>query len=81
MALLARDDRMLSKKREAGQIVIERDLQAPGTLVMALLAVGPELPFMGVVLLMTGDTRHCELIAVEIAFVAAVAGDARVLAA
>jgi hypothetical protein len=81
VALLARDDRMPPKQREAGQIVIERHLQAPGILIVALLAVGPELTFVRVVLFVARDTGHCELIAVKIAFVAAVAADARVLAA
>jgi hypothetical protein len=72
---------MLPKQREAGEIVIERDLQAPGILVVALLTIGPELTFVGVVLPVARDAGHRELIAVEIAFVAAVTADARMFAA
>ena len=80
MALLARDDGMLAEQGKAAQIVIERDLLTPGSLIVALLAVGPELAFVGVILFVARDTGSCELIAVEIAFVAAIAADACVLA-
>ena len=80
VAFLARDDRVLPEQREAGQIVIERDLLAPGILVVALLAVGPELAFVSVVLFVARDAGRCELIAIEIAFVAAIAADARMFA-
>ena len=81
MALLARDNRVLPKQGEAGEIVIERDLQAPGILIMTLLAVGTELAFVSVILFVARDAGHRELIAVEIAGVAAIAADARMLAA
>ncbi len=79
MALLARDYGVLAEQREAREIVIIRHLLTPGILVVALLAVGAKLAFMGVILLMAGDASGCQLIPVEVAFVAAFAADARML--
>jgi hypothetical protein len=81
MAFLARNDRMFPKQRKTCEVVIERDLLAPRILVMALLAVGPELAFVSVILLVARNTGGCELIAVEIASMAAIAANARMPAA
>ncbi len=70
MALLARDDGMLPKKREARKIVVEGHLLTPARLVVALLAGGPKLAGVGVVLFVTGETGCSELFLVEIAGVA-----------
>ncbi len=80
MAFFAGHDGVLSEQREAREIVIVGHLFAPGGLVMALLAVHPELAFVRVVFLVAGNAGCSKLVAVEIASMAALAFDTRMRA-
>ncbi len=63
------------------EIVIEGNFLAPGVFIVALRAIRSELAFVGIIFLMAGYAGCRELIAIKIARVAALAFDARVLAA
>ena len=81
VTFLAGDYRMQSKKGKSRQVVIEGDLLPPARFVVTALAVAAQLAVMRVILAMAGDARHRELVAIEVARVAALARDLRVTAA
>ena len=64
VTLLARDNRMLPQKRETREIVIVGHLLTPGVLIVALPAIGAQLPFVGIVLLVAGDACRRKLVAI-----------------
>lgn len=80
MTLLARHDGMASEQREARDVVIEGYFLTPAGFLVALLAAVSELGFVRIVLFVTGHAGRRELVAIEIAGVAGVAFDLRVLA-
>lgn len=80
VTLLARHDRMTADQRKAREVVIERNRFAPGGIPMTPLAATPQLPFVGVVLLVAGHTTRRQLVAKQITSVAEVAFDPGVAA-
>ena len=78
MALFARDDGMLPKKRKAREIVVEGHLLTPARLIVALLTGRPKFAGVGVVFFVAGDTSRSKLFLVEIASVTGFAGGVRV---
>ena len=80
VAVLAGDFRVLAEQRKARQAVVEPGL-LPARLVVARLALWAELPFVLVVLAVTGDAGRRELLLVDEPLVAADAGDLGVLGA
>ena len=80
VAGLARDRSMQTDEREPRQVVVECDLLPPVRFVVTGFALGTELAFMGIVLLVAGGAIQRELVTVEIAGVAGVAKNLSVLA-
>lgn len=80
MTLLAGDHRVAADQWKARQIVVERHGLAPADVAMALLATAAELAFVGILLPVAGHAAHRQLVAKEIAGVAAVAFDCRMRA-
>jgi len=78
VAFLAGDDGVTADERESRDVVIEGHLPAPAGFLVALLAAGAELGFVGVILLVAGDAGRRELVAIEIAGVTGIAFDLRV---
>ena len=73
MAFLAGHQPVQADQRETRQIVIEDNPLTPAFLIVAIPAVRPQLAFMRIVLLVTGDACLLQLVAIEIAFMACVA--------
>ena len=80
VAFLAGDGGVQADERKASEIVIERDFLAPTHLVVALAATIAELPLVRVVFLMAARACHRQFGLVDIAFVAGITLDRRVLA-
>src|SRR5689334_9516266 len=80
VAALAFDHRMPAEQRKVGARVVEAGL-LPGLLDVAAVAFRSELPFVLVVLLVAGDARALQLVAIQVARMAAVAFHLPVLAA
>ena len=80
MTILAGDRCVKANEGKPREVVIERDLVAPAGFVVALVAARSELAFVRIILLVAADARGCQLVAVEIAFVARVALDLGVAA-
>jgi len=81
MAVFARHNRVQSYQWKARQVVIEVNFLAPTRLFMALPAIAAHLALVRIILAMARDARHRQLVAVEVARVAALACDLRVTAA
>ena len=81
VAFLAGDHRMQSDQGKSRQVVIKGYLLTPTCLVVTALTGAAQLAVVRVILLMAGDARHGELVAIEVARVAALASDLRVPAA
>lgn len=80
MALFARHRSVKSDQRKIREVVIEQHLLSPARLVVAALAILPELASVRVILLMTSDAGGCELLGIKVPLVTAVAPDACVRA-
>jgi hypothetical protein len=65
MAFLTRDHRMATNQRKARHVMVESDFLAPAGFLVAILALRAELAFVCIIFLMTGHTRHRELVAVD----------------
>ena len=81
MASFAGNYGMQSDQWKAGQIMVEGDFLTPARFLVALPAIAAQLAMVSIVLAVAGDTRHGQLVAIEVARVAALAGDRRVTAA
>ena len=81
MASFAGDHGMQSDQWKAGQIMVEGDLLAPTRFSVTLSAIAAQLAMVSIVLAMAGNTRHRQLVAIEVSRVAALAGNRRVTAA
>ena len=66
---------MQSDQGESGQVMIKSNLLPPARLVVTALTGAAQLAVVRVILLMAGDARHGELVAIEVARVAALARD------
>lgn len=73
MAFLAGNARVEADEGEARDVVIEVDLLAPTGLFVALLALGAELPLVGIGLGVAARTGNGQLVAIEVAGVASFA--------
>src|SRR3974377_990016 len=78
MAFLARHNSVAPDERKSRDVVIEILHLPPAGFTVALLAAAAELPFVPVVLPMTGNARRRQLVAVQIASVAGIALDLNV---
>ena len=81
MALLARNDGVLSEQWKMREVVVVGNLLAPGALVVTLQAVLAELALMRVVFLVACDAGCPELVLVEVARVTGLALQGRMGAA
>ena len=70
----ARHSSVQTDEREFGQVVVEGNRLAPAIIVVAALARGAKLALMGILLLVARNARHGQLVFVEIALVASLAG-------
>lgn len=80
MALLAGDGLVQADEGKARDVMIEHDLLAPASVLVAFLAGRSELSLMRVVLLVAGSARRCEFVAIEVAGMTGTAFGGRVLA-
>ncbi|HEY6257721.1 MAG TPA: hypothetical protein VIY51_18220 [Xanthobacteraceae bacterium] len=78
MAFLARHDGMAPDQGKSRDVVIEGSCSAPAGLAVTLVASAAEPALVPVILSVTGHAGRCQLVAIEIARVAAVAPDFRV---
>ena len=80
MATLAADRGVAADQREPRQIMINRGAFSPRSLIVALLATLTQLPLVRISGLVTSDTGHRRLVAVDISYVTLGTGRLRVSA-
>jgi hypothetical protein len=73
VAFLAGNHRVQTEQGKACQVVVKSDLLMPTGLLVTLPAIVPQLPAVRIVLVVTGNARRRQLVAIQIARVAALA--------